>query len=176
MDKRDTISAFVHYFALGLIIPFVNWGITPWLTGIVIALLTSIPIIVFSLILGARIGIAGAKFISDVERITQLFYDTIQNINIRDYSQEEVDDWSSWRADIDKWLEKMQEQYFVVAEIHNKIVGFASLAQDGYLDLMYVDKDSQRQGVASALLAEIEKKAIKQNNDLIYSDVSITAK
>ncbi len=62
---------------------------------------------------------------SDVERITQLFYDTIQNINIRDYSQEEVDDWSSWKADIDKWLEKIQEQYFVVAEIHNKIVGFA---------------------------------------------------
>jgi hypothetical protein len=29
LDKRDTISAFVHYFALGLIIPFINWGIAP---------------------------------------------------------------------------------------------------------------------------------------------------
>jgi putative acetyltransferase len=46
---------------------------------------------------------------ADVERITQLFYDTIQNINIKDYSQEEVDDWSSWKTDFDKWLEKMQE-------------------------------------------------------------------
>ncbi len=78
LDKRDTISAFVHYFALGLIIPFMNWGIAPWITGVVIALLTSVPImiivypkdkkaiipmIVFSLILGAGIGIAGAKFI-----------------------------------------------------------------------------------------------------------------
>lgn len=78
LDKRDTISAFVHYFALGLVIPFVNWGIAPWITGIVIALLTSIPImiivyprdrkaiipmIVFSLALGAGTGIAGAKFI-----------------------------------------------------------------------------------------------------------------
>ena len=78
LDKRDTISAFVHYFALGLIIPFVNWGITPWITGIVIALFTSIPImiivyprdkkaiipmIVFTLILGAGIGIVGAKFV-----------------------------------------------------------------------------------------------------------------
>ncbi|WMJ71639.1 GNAT family N-acetyltransferase [Cytophagaceae bacterium ABcell3] len=113
---------------------------------------------------------------SDVGGITQLFYDTIQNINIRDYSQEEVDDWSSWKADTDKWLEKMQEQYFVVAEIKNHMVGFSSLAKDGYLDFMFVDKDTQGQGVASALLAEIEKKAIEQNNDLIYSDVSITAK
>ncbi len=113
---------------------------------------------------------------SDVRDITQLFYDTIQNINIRDYSQEEVDDWSSWKVDIDKWLEKMQEQYFVVAEIKNKIVGFSSLATDGYLDFMFVDKDTQGQGVASTLLSEIERKAIEQNNDLIYSDVSLTAK
>jgi len=78
LDKRDTFSAFVHYFALGLIIPFVDWGIAPWITGVVIALFTSIPIliivyprdkkaiipmIVFSLILGAGIGIAGAKFV-----------------------------------------------------------------------------------------------------------------
>lgn len=112
----------------------------------------------------------------DVSQITQLFFDTIQNINIRDYSQEEVDDWSSWKADVDKWLEKMQEQYFIVAEIKNKIVGFSSLAQDGYLDFMFVDKDIQGQGVASALLSKIVRKAIEQNNDLIYSDVSLTAK
>ncbi len=113
---------------------------------------------------------------SDVEKITQLFFDTIQNINIKDYSQEEVDDWSSWKSDIDKWLEKMQEQYFVVAEQNNKFVGFSSLAKDGYLDFMFVDKDTQGQGVASALLSEIERKAIEQNNDQIYSDVSLTAK
>ncbi len=113
---------------------------------------------------------------SDVGKITQLFFDTIQNINIKDYSQEEVDDWSSWKEDIDKWLEKIQKQYFVVAEINNKIVGFSSLAQDGYLDFMFVDKDSQGNGVASALLSELENKAIEQKNDLIYSDVSITAK
>lgn len=113
---------------------------------------------------------------SDVENITQLFFDTIQNINIRDYSQEEVDDWSSWKVDIDKWKEKMQEQYFVVAEMNNKIVGFSSLAKDGYLDFMFVHKDNQGQGVARALLSEIERKAMEQNNNMIYSDVSITAK
>jgi hypothetical protein len=78
LDKKANISAFIHYFVLGLIIPFVSWGIEPWIKGIVIALLTAIPImiivypkdkkaiipmIIFSLILGAGIGIAGAKFI-----------------------------------------------------------------------------------------------------------------
>jgi putative acetyltransferase len=113
---------------------------------------------------------------SDVLKISNLFFETIQNINIMDYSKEEVDDWSSWKVNIDKWLEKMQEQYFVIAEMNNKILGFSSLANDGYLDLMFVDKDTQGQGVGSTLLSEIEWKAIQQNNDLIYSDVSITAK
>jgi len=78
LEKSASVSAFAHYFALGLIIPFVGWEIAPWIKGIVIALLTAIPtmiivfpkdkkaiipMIVFSMILGAGIGIAGAKFI-----------------------------------------------------------------------------------------------------------------
>jgi len=78
VDKRDTISAFLHYCTLGLIIPFVSWGITPWIKGIIIALLAALPVMIIvypkdkqaiipmlisSLILGAGIGVAGAKFI-----------------------------------------------------------------------------------------------------------------
>jgi putative acetyltransferase len=112
----------------------------------------------------------------DVSQITQLFFDTIQNINIKDYSKDEVDDWSSWKTDTDKWLERIQEQHFVLAEINNQIAGFSSLAEDGYLDFIFVHKDFQGQGIASALLSEIEHQASEQNNEFIYSDVSITAK
>ena len=31
LEKVANISAFVHYFVLGLIIPFVGWDMTPWL-------------------------------------------------------------------------------------------------------------------------------------------------
>ena len=78
LDRGATISAFIHYFILGVIIPFVSWGIPPYMKGIVISLLSAIPImiivypkdkkaiipmIIFSLGLGAGIGIAGANFI-----------------------------------------------------------------------------------------------------------------
>ncbi|ASB50480.1 GNAT family N-acetyltransferase [Alkalitalea saponilacus] len=114
--------------------------------------------------------------IADIKEITQLFYETIQEINSKDYPKDEIDDWSSWHEDVDRWAEEIVKFYFIVAKLDAKIVGIASLATDGYLDLMFVHKDFQRQGIAKKLLDEIEKKASEQQNDLIYSDVSITAK
>lgn len=112
----------------------------------------------------------------DVGIITQLFRDTIQNINSKDYPADEIDDWSSWWTDHDKWQERIEEQYFIKAMIDNNTVGFSSLATDGYLDLLFTHKDYQRHGVAGNLIKKIERKAKEQGNDLIYSDVSITAK
>ena len=112
----------------------------------------------------------------DVGMITQLFRDTIQNVNSKDYPADETEDWSSWWTDHDKWKKKIAEQYFIKAMIKDKMVGFSSLATDGYLDFMFTHKDYQRHGVAGNLLNKIEKKAKEQGNDLIYSDVSITAK
>jgi len=78
LDKFACWSAFIHWVVLGLIIPFVNWNMAPWLKGIVIAELTAIPvliivfpkdkkavlpIVVFSVFLGAAVGAAGALFI-----------------------------------------------------------------------------------------------------------------
>ena len=112
----------------------------------------------------------------DVGKITQLFRDTIQNVNSKDYPEDEIEDWSSWWTDHDKWQERIEKQYFIKAMIEDKIVGFSSLATDGYLDFMFTHKDYQRQGVSANLISKIEKKAKGQGNNLIYSDVSITAK
>jgi putative acetyltransferase len=67
-------------------------------------------------------------------------------------------------------------QYFLVAELENKIVGYASLENNDYLDFLYVHKDYQRQGIADRLYAEIEKEAIKRKATFLRSDVSETAR
>jgi len=113
---------------------------------------------------------------SDIPNITKLFYETIQTVNIKDYSLEELDAWSSVHNDTNKWKQKIDEQFFIVAQLNNDLVGFGSLTKDGYIDLMYVHKAHQRKGIAKKLYSEIEQKAIEQKNRIIYSDVSITAK
>lgn len=113
---------------------------------------------------------------ADLPQITQLFYETIQTINSKDYPQDQIDDWSSWHTEYPKWREKMADQYFIVATRNRTITGFASLAPTGYLDLMFIHKDYQRQGIASLLLAELERKALQQRNPEITTEASITAK
>jgi len=78
LDKTANWSAFIHWIVLGLIIPFVQWNIQPWLKGMIIGLLTTLPVMIivgakdkkslipmtfFSIALGIGVGIAGAAFI-----------------------------------------------------------------------------------------------------------------
>ncbi len=113
---------------------------------------------------------------ADVLSITQLFYDTINAVNKKDYSPAQVAAWSSRYVFTDKWQEKMREQFFYVATAAEDICGFSSLAPDGYLDFMFVHKDFQGRGVASLLLQQIESKAAGLQLPKIWASVSITAR
>lgn len=79
VGKFECISAFIHWFVLGIFIPFINWNIPLWITGVLLGLFTSVPIMVlvfknekkaiipmifFSIILGALVGIVGNLFIN----------------------------------------------------------------------------------------------------------------
>ncbi|MBE2216961.1 MAG: GNAT family N-acetyltransferase [Ignavibacteria bacterium] len=112
----------------------------------------------------------------DTAAITKLYSDTVRNVNARDYTPQQIDVWASSAKNISRWQAAVKEQYFILAEISGKLAGFSSITPDGYLDFMYVSKDFQRCGAASALLAEIENKAHVQNNSLIYAHVSATAR
>ncbi len=54
-------------------------------------------------------------------------------------------------------------------------MGFASLELDGYVDLFYVHKDHQREGIGYALYQSIESKARETGLRELRSDVSQTA-
>jgi len=135
---------------------------------------------------------------NDIAAITKLYDETVKSVNARDYTPQQIDVWASSAKNISRWQTAVKEQYFILAEVNNtplplvqakgltsslpsqegntNLVGFSSIAPDGYLDFMYVSKDFQRCGVASALLCEIENKAHEQNNNLIYAHVSATAR
>jgi putative acetyltransferase len=113
---------------------------------------------------------------NDVEHLAQLFKETIENINAKDYSPEQISVWSKGSTKKERLLKKIEKQYFLVAEKSSTIVGFGSITQNGYLDFMYVSKDHQRKGVAQKIYDALEIFARTNCFDQIVSDVSITAR
>ncbi|NWF60874.1 MAG: GNAT family N-acetyltransferase [Fischerella sp.] len=113
---------------------------------------------------------------NDTQEIMQLFYDTVHNINIRDYTQEQVDAWAPEDMDYQRWNQNLHSKMTYVAEIDRKIVGFAQLETNGHIDCFYCHQDFQGMGVGSQLLNTIETKAKELGIKRLFTEASITAK
>ncbi|HCO68538.1 MAG TPA: GNAT family N-acetyltransferase [Dysgonomonas sp.] len=112
---------------------------------------------------------------NDIFEIRRLFQETILTVNRKDYTEDQAECWADRGENKEVWKERIKEQYFIVAVLDELITGFAALKPDGYLNSLFVHKDYQGCGVASALLYHIENHAISNNLTLITADVSITA-
>ena len=93
----------------------------------------------------------------DAPALGRLFCETIHAVNIRDYSQEQVDAWATGKIDEARWEREMLARCTVIAERAGEIIGFWDIKPDGYLDRLYVHKNHQREGVASALCDTLEQ-------------------
>lgn len=109
---------------------------------------------------------------SDCKEITELFYNTVHTVNMRDYTKEQVDVWAPEEPDLDGWNESLLAHYSIVAVEDNRIVGFGDIDETGYLDRLFVHKDYQRQGIASALCDQLEQAV----SGRIFVHASITAR
>lgn len=113
----------------------------------------------------------------DARDLANIYYHTIHNINIRDYSEEQINAWAPESClALDGWKKKWKKLSPIVATINDQIVGFAEFCDNGYIDCFYVHHIFQGKAVGSALIREIEHRALKKNISRIYAEVSITAK
>ena len=87
----------------------------------------------------------------DMPDMAILFYDTVHSVNAVDYSKEQLDAWAPDRRTFFAKIDDIKKQYALVAEEWGVMAGFGSITADGELDLLYVSKDFQRRGVATAL-------------------------
>ena len=89
----------------------------------------------------------------DCAAMAALFYDTVHTINRRDYSPAQLDAWATGTVNLAQWNERFLTSRTLVAEADGVLIGFGNMDAGGYLDMLYVHRDYQRQGVARALLA-----------------------
>lgn len=110
---------------------------------------------------------------SDCQMLANLFYDTIHRINIKDYSEEQVNAWANENQNLIQWNDSFLSHDTVIAEMDKIIVGFGDIDNTGYFDRLYVHADFQHQGIATVICNALEKSA---NVSKIITYASITAR
>ena len=88
---------------------------------------------------------------ADLPAILDLFRNTVHTVCARDYTRSQLDAWAPAELDAAAWDASLLAHRTLVAEENGMIIGFADLGPDGYLDRLYVHRDWQGRGVASAL-------------------------
>lgn len=93
----------------------------------------------------------------DCPALAGLFYDTVHTVNARDYTPPQLDAWADGHVNLAAWDRSLSEHHSLVAVWDGVIVGFGDIASDGYLDRLYVHKDYQGRGIATALCDALER-------------------
>lgn len=110
---------------------------------------------------------------SDCRQMAELFYQTVHSVNAKDYTKEQLDVWATGKVDLTRWGQSFSAHYTVVAILDNMLAGFGDIDETGYLDRLYVHKDYQRRGIATAICDSLEQAFEVEK---VVSHVSITAR
>lgn len=114
--------------------------------------------------------------VGEEEQIWKIFFHTIRNINIRDYSKAQVRAWAPDDPDLDRWRNRIRELNPFVAENGQQICGYADIQADGYIDHFYCHHQWQRRGVGSLLMRTLLQEVDPMQLSELYANVSITAR
>lgn len=112
----------------------------------------------------------------DANALWNLFFNTIRNINIRDYPQKVIEAWAPHDFDMNQWQKRMDGIQPFIAEIDGVIVGYTDLQESGLVDHFFCHHQYQGKGVGSRLMNHVFSIGKARGVKRYYSEVSITAR
>mgnify|MGYP000689170577 CR=1 FL=1 len=113
---------------------------------------------------------------SDKVKLLELFCNTINTVNLGDYSEKQVKTWGSMERVKPNWDSSFKNKEVFVAQEADKLLGFCELESNGYIDRFYVAADSVGKGVGRNLFEALEISAKSREIEMLFSNASITAK
>ena len=112
----------------------------------------------------------------DAPALVALKRDTIQRVNSRDYSPEQIAAWLPGEDAVAAMPARLAGRHVVVAEDGGMILGFGDLGDDGLIDQFFVAADAQGRGVGRAILTALLAEADRRGLPSVHSHVSVTAR
>jgi putative acetyltransferase len=112
---------------------------------------------------------------TDAERCAAIFRASVEELASEDYSAEQRAVWAA-RADDPDFPKRLAGALTLMALVDGDPVGFASLKGAEAIDMLYVEPDFARRGVATALLDALGRLAAARGAKTLTSEVSDTAR
>jgi putative acetyltransferase len=117
---------------------------------------------------------------NEASEALKLFQNCVHMIGRGFYSPEQLHAWAPLDIGHETLATRLLNAWTVVAVGEDRIIGFASLTQDGgedgWVDMLYVHAEHQGQGVARMLYESLENHAREIHISRLKSDVSLAAK
>lgn len=113
--------------------------------------------------------------IEDTPLLTEIFRASIEELAADDYSEAARTAWASSADDEEAFAKRLSNQLTLVATMNGSPVGFASLANNETIDLIYVLPAVAGQGAGAMLVDALEKLAKARGATSLKADVSDTA-
>lgn len=108
----------------------------------------------------------------DCKELARLFFNTVHTVNAKDYTKQQLNAWATGTVDLEAWNRSLTEHFTLVAMENGIITGFGDMDATGYLDRLYVHRDFQGRGIASALCDRLEASV----SGSVATHASITAR
>ena len=113
---------------------------------------------------------------SDDKALWEIFFYTVRNVNVRDYSQQQVEAWAPSSFDFALWQKRMNGLQPFVAELDGCVVGYTDLQPNGLIDHFFCHHEYQGKGVGKALMEHVFTVGRVRGVSRYFSEVSITAR
>ncbi|MFS1859781.1 GNAT family N-acetyltransferase [Vibrio lentus] len=113
---------------------------------------------------------------NDNKALWEIYFHTVRNINVRDYSQEQVEAWAPSHFDSELWQKCLHRIQPFVAELDGCVVGYTDLQPNGLIDHFFCHHEYQGKGVGRALMEHVFQIGSVRGVPRYFSEVSITAR
>ena len=114
--------------------------------------------------------------IGDEPALHAVFHSAIHEIACKDYTAEQIEAWAPDSLGLEQWTNKMREiRPFVVENDPGRIVAYADVQPNGYIDHFFVSGAHARRGIGTLLMKRLHDVADEKGILALTADVSRTA-
>ena len=113
---------------------------------------------------------------SDVPLMAEIFRASIEELTAEDYSEAQRAAWADAADDLDAFAQRLAGTLTLVATFGGAAIGFASLADNARIDMLYVHPAAAGQGAGAMLCDALEKLAAARGTRELSVEASDTAR